>query len=398
MKIIRGCKSIIQKLVFSSPKKSALVIYDHASLPGLDCVIKEFKYSVLETRNEKIYFSFLMLFYMIVNLKYCTVKIGRLNLKGIYLLSCLKIINPKVVITIVDDSEHFHWLSRTLKFIEFYAVENGIRPLGTTGKLGTESIRKNAIISFTNYICYGQYEVEHFPAQGHKIDHYYPFGPVPQSYYRSSIIAKHSKSIKYQICKVAQASWSVFEVHPDYPEKFKKLIITLEKYLAKFIKEFNIKCCIALRDSDDYAMNYYNEIYGNAVTYIQFEQHVSTYLAMEESEVVVNSFSSVGTQALGLGRKVLFVDCSGTPCHNFFKSSVTRFPEVEELCVVSEDNYELFCNKLNRLLAMPYEEYLSIVKEARAYYAVFDDHYPAYKKVIDLINQRINKKSQLGLT
>lgn len=386
-KIIR---EIRKRIIFSSPQKARFVVYDRASLPGLDCVIKNFSYDVLDARNEKFYFSFRLIIRALMNLKYVSTKFGHYNVKGVYLLSCLQMMQAKVVVTIVDDSSHFHWLSRILKTVDFYAVENGIRPLGCTGKVGIESIRKTEKISFTNYICYGNYEVEHFCAQGHEIDCYYPFGPVPQSYYKKNISPGINKAIQYQVCKIAQGDWNVFEVHPDYPERFKKLIITLDNYMARYIQERGISACLPLRNhNDEYMMNYYHEIYGDRITYVEFKQFVSTYIAIEQSEVVVNSFSSVGPQALGWGKKVLFADFSGTPCHNFFASSVTRFPEVEELCVVTEDSYDAFAKKLSRLIDMPYEEYFSIVKEAMHYYGEYDDEYPAYQKTIDLIKLKL---------
>ena len=390
MSIKKIIRKVRESIIFSSPQKANLVVFDRVSVSGLECVVKNFSYAILDTRNETFYFSFRLMVRALMNLKYLSTSFGHYNVKGIYLLSCLQVMKPKVVLTFVDNSSHFHWLSRIFKTVDFYAVENGIRPLGCTGKVGVESIRTTEKISFTNYICYGNYEAEHFCAQGHEIDCYYPFGPVPQSYYKKNISPGIDKNIQYQVCKIAQGNWSVFEEYPDYPERFKKLIITLDNYMARYIQECGISACLPLRyDKDDFMMNYYHKVYGDCITYVKFEQFISTYVAIEQSEVVVNSFSSVGPQALGWGKKVLFADFSGTPCHNFFASSVTRFPEVEELCVVTEDSYEAFAKKLSRLINMPYEEYFSIVKEAMSYYGDYDDEYPAYQKTIDLIKLKL---------
>ena len=95
------------KIVFQSPKKNKLLIFDDTSLDELEHVLKGISYFVLVTRIDnikKIYLNFKVIFLTIKNFK------G--NLLSAYLMSLIEIVNPKVVFTFIDNSYKFSYFAR----------------------------------------------------------------------------------------------------------------------------------------------------------------------------------------------------------------------------------------------------------------------------------------------
>ena len=97
------------KFIFKNPTKHELVIFDDESFADLKNFIHNYNFFILQSRIEninKIYFSFKILKYFLKNFN------G--NVMTAYLASLLEIINPKVVLTYIDNSLKFHDLARIL--------------------------------------------------------------------------------------------------------------------------------------------------------------------------------------------------------------------------------------------------------------------------------------------
>ena len=88
-------------------------------------------------RPEKIYISFSVVFCFIKSIRYfnCGALKGSNNklrtilreLSNYYRLGCFQFINPKAVITFIDNSNGFHWLSENFSSAQFLAIQNGNR-------------------------------------------------------------------------------------------------------------------------------------------------------------------------------------------------------------------------------------------------------------------------------
>ena len=107
------------KFYFQNPGPHQLVIFDDESIFDLRHVINDFNYFVLKTRIENItevYISPLIIFRLIKNY--------RGNLWTSYLITLIEIINPKVVLTFIDNSIKFHEVAKFLeKKIIFCAIQ-----------------------------------------------------------------------------------------------------------------------------------------------------------------------------------------------------------------------------------------------------------------------------------
>ena len=114
------------KFIFKNPNKSEIVIFDDNSIKDLNNLIKKFdNYFILQVRRvniNKFYITFAIIKNTIIN--YFKTK----NLFSAYLVSLITKINPKVVLTNIDNSVKFSELAKFFQNkINFVAIQNATR-------------------------------------------------------------------------------------------------------------------------------------------------------------------------------------------------------------------------------------------------------------------------------
>ena len=98
------------KLHFKNPPKNKLVIFDSESIEDLSPVLKNHKYFILENRLNNI-----NNFYLSLDLLKLIFLFYNGNFMSSYLKGMITIINPKNVVTFIDNSEKFFELAFFLK-------------------------------------------------------------------------------------------------------------------------------------------------------------------------------------------------------------------------------------------------------------------------------------------
>jgi hypothetical protein len=96
------------KIIFSIPKRKDVIIFDCENTYDLLKIVPKNKYFILSTRHNRIkHFFFLKdsLFFIIKNFYKRSLKLN-------YLISIIKIINPKLVVTSVENSSDFHIIAK----------------------------------------------------------------------------------------------------------------------------------------------------------------------------------------------------------------------------------------------------------------------------------------------
>ena len=127
-----------RKLHFKSPPSSDIVIFEKTGSGRIQNLILTGKpVFVFDSRLDDIFLSFRVVGRFLLNLshfKINSIKNSSTGLRGIvgqlwriYILSVIKIINPKVIITLIDNHSVFHWLCENYKGAELMAVQNGSR-------------------------------------------------------------------------------------------------------------------------------------------------------------------------------------------------------------------------------------------------------------------------------
>jgi surface carbohydrate biosynthesis protein len=380
---------LLRSVTFSNPEKCDILIYD---AEGSDVLIKtilyDTKYFILSTRFEKIHISPKILFKFFIkifeNKKQFLKNTKRVAYRSYY-LSCFDCVQPKVVLTFIDNDPTFCWLSKAYPEADFYAIQNGVRcSLNLWDLLPGNSDQKERF-ELTNFICFGQNESVIYPKYGHKIDHYHIVGSLKGSYYKY-YLGNEGETEKYDLCLVSQFRYEIFfeNAHQFFLHASTALHQLLKQYLDN---NPNITFCIALGTKLPEEAEYYQKVFGDRTRlFFQNENNFySTYQAMNSSKVVIEIDSTSGVEAFGWGKKVLFCNFLNEPSYDFY------FFE-QPLLSISIPEYPAFAEKLTEIIQMDDKQYQELTKEDRKYLMNYDPDNPVNLYIRTLILARINKE------
>jgi hypothetical protein len=159
-----------KKFTFTKLPRSQIIVFDesHSDLIG-KYILKDLPYTVYKMRPETLYVSGRLIIYFLLsivyfdwsllsekNLKYPGSKGMRSSkIKAIlrealkyYRLCCFKIIDPKIIITLIDNSFDLSWLSKHYKKGTFIVIQNGLRS-------NYELTKYKYKYYIQNYFCFG---------------------------------------------------------------------------------------------------------------------------------------------------------------------------------------------------------------------------------------------------
>lgn len=376
-----------RKLRFSGPPKSPLLVFDAAGSAILGrTALAGLAHAVLPARGEAFYLTPRVLWRMLKHAgRFDWRRVLRSGGRGIlgelykvHLLACVDAVEPKVVVTWIDNSWLFHKISRSYPKADFYAVQNGGRSIGCVTTNPPLRDPGGYVISMPDFLCFGDYEAALYRSHHHQVDRFHPVGPLIGGYYRSLKPLPQGPP-EFDLCLVSQ--WRGYFMEGDaYPE-VKKTIATLGEHLSRYLEERDVKLCVATRSSDPAERAYYEKLYGSRVTIVTPDDEVlplSTYEAMDKSAVVVCFCSTVALEAFGWGHKVLFC--------NLFKHAESYSPR-EGPWSIEEPSYEGFREKLDGLRAMSAERYRAAAGEFARHAVRYDR--PAHLYLRDLIVRRL---------
>jgi len=132
---IHFIKDFLKGITFANPQKNKLLIFDETGSYMIGKIlVYDLDYTVLPVRNELNRISVEIIALMIKNLARIIFKRidkdkHRSILWDTYILSCLEYISPVIVLTWIDNSRTFEWLSRNYADAAFFSIQNGVRIL-----------------------------------------------------------------------------------------------------------------------------------------------------------------------------------------------------------------------------------------------------------------------------
>jgi surface carbohydrate biosynthesis protein len=274
------------------------------------------------------------------------------NLYEVHLITYIEFISPKVILTAIDDSSFFQRISHTYPNAEFIAIQNGMRPACYFKYLLPFSSSVDLKKHCHTFFCFSQSEKNSFKSNGFNVNKFTPIGSFVGGIHWKNKIFK--KSV-YDICYISQ--WVDVKKNRHNHDGLKKLFDAdilaakfLEESLVKLIKKKDYSLVVALRHKDcEKELNHFKSIFGKNAHYILSEkENFSSYHATDTSKLIVNIYSTIGAEALGVGKKVLFCNGSG--------DSNIGLPEAG-FCYYEGDVYNEFEKKVVKLLTMNNDEY-----------------------------------------
>ena len=401
-KIILLFKLILRsKFILKTPATYDLVVFDKESVRDLNICLKKYNFFVLQTRFEftdKIYFSLWILKKIIKNY-------SKGNLYTVYLISLIELINPKVVITTIDNSLKFSEISKILeKKINFIAIQNANRIdfiemnyLYNTKKFNNNFLEKYYI---PNFFCFGDYERELYKQFNIKVKNFLPVGSLRlANYFYHTQKEENINLEKYNsdICLVSEIYNSDHAKHDMIQSKISETI-NVEKGLVKNVK-YTIKFCIknnmrliiaGKRDKKYNALPHQDEIkfYKNNLEKKEFDyfqrsylerdaDNFSSYKAVLNSKVAVGNCTTLLIEKLGTGGKIL--SC------NLIKGDIYNFP-INGICLLNNCSYEEFEKRLFEIYSMSKENFFLKIDKKPDYVMKFNKN----NSTINIIREKLS--------
>lgn len=382
--------NIIRSITIQSPNKSSVLIYDNENSEVIKkYVLADLSYSILYTRREKIFLSPNIIYNMVKRLFSGTLFGGSFlsKLYRAYLISYIEYVDPKVVITMIDNDILYYVISNYFPNVKFYAIQNGTRFQAhiTTFKselLKFENDQKNSLYNVTLF-CFGEKERSFFSNSNITLKDIIPAGSLKESIYRDIFQKDAGNNEIYDICLISQYRKDIID--GNYPEILSPGALhnlnQLNNYLKKLIDDTGYKLCIARCTNDEGEVEYFRKFFGDSISFIAHSPELfSTYSAMDSSKLVVVYHSTCGFEAIGQDKKVLFC------VPESFKSNLFGDLIVPMIFAPNEE-YLIFNRKVTSLTNMDQKTYLAEMQESKRYLMNNNEDVPIYIYLRDSIQK-----------
>ncbi len=295
---------ISSKLVFTKPPKKKILIYDEVGseliLRNLNKDIAHIFYSRL---NKGIKTS--LNIYIILKL------IFKFNLSKInYLKLYLKYVNPKLIITLIDNNETFYHLKKYTKCKTMFiqgAMRHSLNDIFSENKKPKE---KNLSVD---------YMLVFNDVTGKKYKSFLKGDVVQIGSFRSNTNLK--RSIKKKIDLIYISTFRDFEdsdifspINNTLWKDYRKNEVKLFKIIYDYLKKEKIKLTIlgSKRQHSEKEHNYFKNYFDpKYLKFIPQEKKRPTYSMIDNSKLVITCDSTLGYEALSRGNKTAFFSIRG---------------------------------------------------------------------------------------
>jgi len=348
------------KFFLKNPKHSELVIFDSVNTESVEKILPNKNYVIISTRIEQIneiYVSKKIIFYVIKNF-------FKRSLKQNYLTALIKVIAPKIVITHISDSEDFHIVSKILNNkIKFIAIQS-YAPIAFNTMFPGKGKKKFFI---PKLFCYGKFDELFYKKKKVNIGSFEAVGSI-----RSSLSYEYTQSEKlkinpnkYDICLIAENLPSL-NGDLSHIKNLADSFGLVAEFTHRLYRKHNLSMVFTGRSVKD-TVNARREIYfyKHYLKNYNFEifqppketKEYSSYMNIMQSKLTIALCSTMLREAISFEKKILSFNPNGHPDVIFPGPNIT-FPQ-ESICILTKPSYELFEERVLKILSMTNKEYFS---------------------------------------
>ncbi len=292
----------------------------------------------------------------------------------------LRKLDPRVVITWIDNSNILHRISEVYEDVPFIAIQNGGRHLWcATEALPDPDLKYH----LDEYYCFGQYVEDLFERHGHNIKRYVHSGSLLAGYFYGSYLPSRLRAEpEYDLCLIAQ--WSKGLLRLDaVPQRWRRLeraLNVLTEFVGRYVSENRISVCVPLRSDDPAERDFYYKYLGDNCIFYEFDSAAgSSYKATAVSNLIMATNSTLATEAFGAGLKVLFVNPFG---EDWLQPTDNMGP-----WYLSEPDYKAFAERVDTLLNQNIEDYRNVAGSEMKRSMAYHPERPAHKVIRDRLLQ-----------
>jgi len=233
-------------------------------------------------------------------------------------------------------------------------------------------------ICLPNLLCFGDFEKDMYNHYGHEIGHYHSVGSLRGGYYHNALRPRDVEQ-RFDICMISE--WEEGLQENVIFKEIREGVEILENYVSRYTKIRDVKVCIATRAADNRERDHFLEIFGEQVTIIRNNREtMSTYLAIDQSNVSITAYSTVGVEAFGWGKKVLFCNFTGHDNYSL---------PVPDVCSIDKPDFGSFCMKLDFLLSMDESRFNAVTHKSSKYLMNYDTKMPPHLYMQRIIHDEI---------
>ena len=288
---------------------------------------------------------------------------NKLNLNTLYCYALIRIINPKVIITLIDNSVQFFQISKLLEsycFIMCIQKHNGLDYYRTDYRFKKKlsNLDFNSEVYIPNYFCFGEEEIKLSKKYNLDIKNFYKCGSINSSNYFHHLKKNNIKiqKDKFDICLISEPvpGLNARMGRENLEEGFGKLA----KFTIKFVIENNLKFIFASKRMESTEAEIELDFYKKYLDKNEFEYLLNNFNKKKDRNssfnVLFQSSIAVGCQSTLLkdkiSRKEKILSCNLT---NF---DMYNFP-IKGFCSVNNCDYKVFSTRLKRIKEMSLADY-----------------------------------------
>jgi surface carbohydrate biosynthesis protein len=340
------------KKIFSVEKKK-FVIFDCTNSEILSKILPTDETYVISARVnliKKLLINFTTLQFIIKNFFSRSIQLN-------YYISLILQLQPKLVITTIDNSVNFSILTKYFENkIKFIAIQNGTR-----GEFYENNNNLNKNFYFTNYFGFSNFDLELMKKNNIIVKNFFSVGSLTNSYFKkfSSNDSLNLNKI-YEICYVGKRT---FENGKVVSTKVAADSFILLKLLSRYVKKYNKSIILQLK-SKKFNLeenNYIEKLFSGTNFKINLMDNLTkfnSYKNISSSKLVVGAPSSLLREASAYpNTKILCLDT---------EKKKDKIPFVG-LNILNETSYEKFEERLNLLFNLNYEDYTKKLEKKHTY-------------------------------
>ena len=342
----------LSKKIYKLPKKSDILIFDNTGAEILKTLIpKNTSIEILFTRNERIN--------ILIFLKSIW-KVG--NLKENYIFEFISQVEPKIIITYIDNNLFYYSIKKHFPKIKFISIQNGKRD-----NVFFDKLQKNFETAEVDYLfCFGEYikkiYEKNIKSKIITIGSIKNNQIIRRNFNKKGILfiseyTTSKKKVNFKLKKNLAVSANDFWNEPQ-----KKII----NFLIKYCQKKNIYLKVLARPGNNPSeIMFFDKLkkkYKSDFKLVFPKTIAESYLECDKSEIVITIDSTLGYESAVRGNKTAFFSIRSRlfnceerhfswPKKNFKK-------EIFWTDKINDNNFKLILDKLSKINIQSYKKLL----------------------------------------
>jgi surface carbohydrate biosynthesis protein len=300
----------------------------------------------------------------------------------------IDIIDPKIVVTFIDNGSKMSFLQKVFPDKLIISVQNGFR----VNKQEIFKLTKAKNYKLPVYFGFGDYDYDLMVNQEVQVKKYIPAGSLKLGLFLNRCNGKLLEN--RGICFISQYRYGMINSADYICQRFVELSENVYNLTKNFCMENNYNCKVAMASEKNM------ERYNKEVNFFQKDfdsksvqlipnnnKQLKSYETAYSSEVLVAMDSTLSFEMFGCGKKVLFCDDTD-PVFVKKRGMAMAYAKMPKEILLDAMTPKAFKEKMDILLEMNDEEYLKLTREARSYFMKCEKPY-SHKRIKAFIEDHL---------